>query len=204
MITLYDYYRSSASYRVRIALHYKKIPHEHQSVHLVDSGGEQFAAQYQALNPQCLVPTLKDDDHLITQSIAILEYLEEKFPEPSLLPDDITQRAQIRAFAHAISSDIHPLNNLRVLKYLVEEGGLNQDKKEDWYAHWIKTGFTALEKQIQGDIFCFPEQLSFADICLIPQVYNALRFNVDMQPYPKIMAVNEYCLTMDAFKQAAP
>lgn len=201
---LYSYFRSSAAYRVRIALNIKQLAYETQPIHLVKN--EQQQADYQALNPSQLVPTLVDADQTLLQSISILEYLEEAYPEVALLPKNIAERAKIRAFAQAIACDIHPLNNLRVLKYLQQDLGLNDQQKSNWYQHWMLQGFQSLEAQLQDSNgqFCFGTQATFADCCLIPQVYNAKRFKIDLAAFPKIESIYQYCLTLPAFLHAAP
>lgn len=208
MMTLYDYFRSSASYRVRIALNLKEIDHVIKEVHLVNNGGEQHSAAYQSLNAQERVPTLEDGAIVLTQSMAILEYLEEQHPTPSLLGTDPLNRAQIRSFANVIACDVHPLDNLSVLRYLKGTLGVSDEQKTTWYHHWIHQGFKALEKQLEqhrgAGPYCFGEQVSLADVCLIPQVYNAHRFECDMTKYPLIEAVNAACLALPAFASAAP
>ena len=208
MITLYDYFRSSASYRVRIALHLKEIEHALEEVHLVNGGGEQHLAGYRALNAQERVPTMTDGSVVLSQSMAILEYLEEKYPHPSLLGTDPLKRAQIRSFANFIACDIHPLDNLSVLQYLKGTLGVSDAQKNTWYHHWIHQGFKALEAQLKetrgNGPYCFGEQVSLADVCLVPQVYNAHRFGCDMSKYPLIEAVNAVCLALPAFKETAP
>ncbi|RZF54497.1 maleylacetoacetate isomerase [Acinetobacter halotolerans] len=201
---LYSYFRSSAAYRVRIALNIKQLAYETQPIHLVKN--EQQQADYQALNPSQLVPTLVDVDQTLLQSISILEYLEEAYPEVALLPKNIAERAKVRAFAQAIACDIHPLNNLRVLKYLQQDLGLNDQQKSNWYQHWMLLGFQSLEAQLQGSNgqFCFGTQATFADCCLIPQVYNAKRFKIDLAAFPKIESIYQHCLTLPAFLHAAP
>lgn len=205
---LYSYFRSSASYRVRIALNYKNIPHRQEYVHLVKEGGEQFKADYKKLNSQCLVPTLVDDEHIITQSLAMLEYLEEKYPSPALLPEDIHQRAKVRSMALQIACEIHPLNNLRVLQYLQNDLQLSDEDKSMWYQHWIIEGFNALEVRLERDAdvgkCCFGDTPTFADLCLIPQVYNAKRFDCPLDDYPTIMRINDHCLGLTAFATASP
>ena len=206
---LFTYYRSSAAYRVRIALNIKGLNVEAVPVHLVKDGGQQKAPEYLDKNPQGLVPLLElDDESSITQSLAMIEYLDELHPEPSLIPGDALERAQVRALSLAIACDIHPLNNLRVLQYLTRELGSSDEQKNQWYQHWIQQGFTAVEKtlsqtSLNGE-FCITEQPTMADCCLIPQAYNAQRFKVDMSPYPLISSINEHCLSLPAFAQAAP
>lgn len=208
MLQLYNYYRSSASYRVRIALNYKNIDYQEIPVHLINNGGEQYAPAYAKLNPQCLVPTLQDNSISLTQSLAIIEYLEETHPQPTLLPGDAVARAQIRRLAQLIACEIHPLNNLRVLQYLTKELAVNAEKKKIWYHHWLKSGFDAFEsclQQMDRSIgVCYGDQISLADICLIPQVYNAARFEFPLAAYPLIKRINKYCLTLSCFAKASP
>lgn len=203
-VKLYGYHRSSAAYRVRIALNLKQIKAEQVPVSLLK--GEQKSADYLSKNPQGLVPALGTDNGLLTQSMAILEWLEVNFPEPPLLPGDSWARAQIRAFAQSIACDIHPLNNLRVLKYLTGTLQLSEQQKNEWYAHWVAIGFAALEQQVQATAgkFCFANTPTMADICLVPQWYNAVRFNVDLSPFPTLQAIVDHCNSMPAFIQAQP
>ncbi|MCH9690090.1 MAG: maleylacetoacetate isomerase [Gammaproteobacteria bacterium] len=205
---LYDYYRSTASYRVRITLNLKQLAFECIPVHLVNHGGEQHLPAYRELNPQGLVPTLIDNN-TITQSLAIMEYLEESYPAPALLPQMHDERATVRSLSFLIACDMHPLNNLRVLKQLKSQFNATEEDVTAWYHHWLKTGFDAFEaklKQLPRDNphFCDGHQVSFADICLIPQVFNAERFKFSLKPYPLIESINAHCLTLDAFKKAAP
>lgn len=201
---LSTYFRSTAAYRVRIALNLKGVEHSLVPINLFT--GEQRSDFFLKQNPEGLVPTLELGQDVLTQSIAIIEYLEETHPQPSLLPGDAVQRAHIRALAQSIACDIHPLNNLRVQKYLADEMGLEKDKVLQWYHHWIARGFTSLEKRLAHSAgnFCFGNTLSLADVCLIPQVYNAHRFNCPMDDYPTITRLNEYCLTLEAFAKASP
>lgn len=203
---LYSYFRSSAAYRVRIALNLKSLATEIIPVHLVKNGGEQHSDAYRQINPSELVPTLIDEDFTLSQSMSILEYLEEKHPETALLPEDLQQRALIRAFCQSIACDIHPINNLRVLQYLQRNLKISDTEKDQWYAHWIQLGMQSLEAQLQqsNGQFCFGERPTLADCCLIPQVYNAKRFNIDLSAYPKIEAIYQHCLTLPAFLQASP
>jgi maleylacetoacetate isomerase len=203
---LYSYWRSTAAYRVRIALNIKQLQYKVQSVHLVKDGGEHLQAQYQLLNPQSLVPTLETDEgQILTQSLAIIDYLDDEFPEPALYPQNPVLKAQAKAMALSIVCDIHPLNNLRVLKYLKGENW-SQQQVDKWYAHWIEQGFHAIEKQLAKSAgqYCFAEDISVADICLVAQVYNANRFNVPLADYPLIRKINEYCLKQQAFIDAMP
>ncbi|WP_107855243.1 maleylacetoacetate isomerase [Neisseria weaveri] len=204
---LYSYYRSSAAYRVRIALNLKKLPYDTEFVHLMRNGGEQKSAVYQAVNPQKLVPALEDDGQILTQSMAVVEYLDEAYPEYPLLPENITERARVRAMAQLVACDIHPLNNLRVLQYLQNRAGLSEEAKNEWYAHWIHEGFAALEQMLQcGQTgrFCHGNTPTLADCCLIPQVYNARRFQVDLSAYPTILRIVAECVSLPEFQAAAP
>lgn len=206
MLTLYSYWRSSAAYRVRIALHYKGIEFDTQSVHLVQDGGQQHSDAYQQLNPSQLIPTLKDGDLVIGQSMAILQYLEERYPQSPLLPDDIVKRAHIQSFALDIACDIHPLNNLRVLQHLTAEFKNNDDQNQQWYRHWLATGFKVLEEKLRrhGGLFCYGDQPTLADVVLVPQVYNAHRYELGMDDFPFIQSVYERCNDIEAFALAAP
>ncbi|SCA55507.1 putative maleylacetoacetate isomerase [Candidatus Terasakiella magnetica] len=202
---LYDYWRSSAAYRVRIALNLNGQAYEHICVHLVKDGGQQHSADYKAKNPQGFIPALElEDGTILSQSMAILEYLDETTPEPAFLPASPKERAIVRSLAQIITSDIHPVNNLRILQYLAGELGVEDEPKMTWYRHWITKGFDALEARLGDDTFCFGDTPTLADICLVPQVYNAHRFKVDMTPYPKIARINETCLKLEAFQKAVP
>jgi len=203
---LYTYFRSSAAYRVRIALNLKGLEREDVFIHLRQ--GAQRQTGYLGLNPQGLVPTLVDGDAVIGQSFAILEYLEETHPEPPLLPADRAGRARARQLGLIVACDIHPLNNLRVLQYLGRELGLDEEARNRWYRHWVERGFAALETLLTGtpgtERFCHGEVPGFADLCLVPQVYNAGRFAIDLSPYPTVRRINETCLALPAFADAAP
>ncbi|AEG12084.1 maleylacetoacetate isomerase [Shewanella baltica OS183] len=207
---LYGYWRSSAAYRVRIALNLKGISAEQLSVHLVRDGGEQHKAVYSALNPLELVPTLTLDDELdadaLSQSLAIIEYLDEIHPQSPLLPASALERAHVRAMALTVACEIHPLNNLRVLQYLTQTLGVDEAAKNTWYHHWVASGFAALETLLvrHSGRYCFGDTVTLADLCLVPQVYNAQRFNVDLTPYPNIMRVWTECNQLEAFADAAP
>jgi maleylacetoacetate isomerase len=208
MLKLFDYYRSSASFRVRIALNLKQLEYEVIPIHLVKNGGEQHSEKYQAINPQSLVPALQDDNKMLTQSLAIIEYLDELYPSPRLLPTDAYKKALVRAFALAIVADTHPLNNARVLKYLTQELKITEEQKNKWYQHWIATGLSALEKKLvasnHAGKYCFGDSITMADICLIPQMYNARRFACDLGAYPTLTRIDTYCQTQEAFKAAWP
>lgn len=203
---LYSYFRSSASYRVRIALNLKRLPFEYVPVHLLRK--DQLTDDYRKLNPDGLVPTLVDGDATLQQSLAIVEYLEETHPEPPLLPRDPADRAYVRAVALQFACEIHPLDNLRVLRYLVHELGVSEDAKNGWYRHWIETGFETLETRLSTDPrvgkLVFGDEPTMADLCLVPQVFNAHRFNVDTQRYPTIQRIYDYACGLDAFARAAP
>jgi maleylacetoacetate isomerase len=206
MIKLYSYFRSSAAYRVRIALNLKSLPYEYLPVHLVK--GEQRDERYRALNPQALVPMLGDDGETITQSMAIIEYLDEKFPDPPLLPPTPEARARVRSIAQVIACDIHPLNNLRVLKYLTGTLGASEDAKNAWYRHWIELGLAAIEARLAADsrtaAFCHGATPTLADICLVPQLANARRYDFSIEAYPTLGRIESHCLALDAFARAAP
>ncbi|HEB95312.1 MAG TPA: maleylacetoacetate isomerase [Sedimenticola thiotaurini] len=203
---LYDYFRSSAAYRIRIALNLKGIDYRQIPVDLLR--GDDREAAYRAVNPQGLVPALDDGDTLITQSVAICEYLEETHPEPPLLPGDSRDRARIRAIALMVACDIHPLNNLRVLARLTGALGVDEERKLAWYRHWIEEGFRAIETLLQrperNGPFCHGDRPTMADLFLIPQLYNARRFDVDLAPYPDIRAVEAACSEIEAFERARP
>jgi maleylacetoacetate isomerase len=208
-LTLYSYWRSSAAYRVRIALGLKGLAYRQVPVHLVKDGGQQHADEYRALNPQELVPLLVDDANggvRIAQSLAILEYLDEVFPVPALLPDDPAQRAQVRALALHIACDIHPLNNLRVLQYLSAELGASDEAKNAWYRHWVEKGLAAVEEGLgvlKGGL-SLGNRPGYLEACVIPQLYNARRFSCDLQGLPRLLELEGRCQALDAFKAAAP
>ena len=207
-LTLYSYWRSSAAYRVRIGLNLKGLAYETRPVHLVRHGGEQHADDYRSLNPQALVPMLVDGERRITQSLAILEYLDETFPKPALLPADTRGRARVRSLAMLVACDIHPLNNLRVLQYLKRENGLEQPAIDAWMLHWMREGFAAMEAMLADapgtGTFCHGETPTIADCCLVPQLYNARRFALDLSPYPTLVRIEADCLALPAFDAARP
>lgn len=207
--TLYSYWRSSAAYRVRIALNLKGMDYAIAPVHLVRDGGEQHHADYRKLNPQELVPTLVDGEHVLRESLAIIEYLEEAYPDtPRLLPRAALGCARVRALAQMVACDIHPLGNLRVLQYLQRELRAADEQKHAWSQHWIEVGFAAIEAVLAArenpGRFCEGDTPTLADCCLIPQVYNARRFGVSLSLYPIIVAIDAACAKLDAFKRAAP
>ena len=206
--TLYTYFRSSASYRVRIALNLKGLAPRHVPVHLNRGGGEQFGAQFRTLNPQALVPVYSDDVVTLSQSLAIMEYLDERHPERPLLPASIAQRAHARQIALAVSCDIHPLNNLRVLKYLTSTLGASEQAKSEWIHHWIGLGLQAIEEDLarapSTGAFCVGDRPTIADCCLVPQVVGAQRFGVDLTAFPRITAICDACNALEAFVRAHP
>ncbi len=206
LMKLYSYYRSSAAYRVRIALYYKNIPFDMVAVNILKK--ENLNSDYQHYNPQMRVPTLIDGELILGQSTAILEYLEENYPQPSLLPAETKARAWVRYFSQIIACDMHPLNNASVIRYIKESFEHSEAESMQWYYHWLREGFSALETLLQQQSkkgrFCFGHDMTFADIYLIPQVYNAIRFKFSMDDYPEILRINEHCLTLDCFVQASP
>lgn len=202
---LYSYFRSSAAYRVRIALNLKSLPYDYVPVNLLRA--EQKSAPYLARNPQGLVPALETDEGgLIAQSMAILEWLEDIYPTPPLLPNDPVQRARVRSLANSIACDIHPLNNIAILNYLRSELGAGDEQIHTWYCTWVRRGFDGIERTLEESSgeFCFGDQATLADVCLVPQVSNADRFRVPTADYPHIRRINDHCLSLDAFADAAP
>jgi maleylacetoacetate isomerase len=203
---LYGYFRSSASYRVRIALNMKGLDYEQVSVHLAK--GKQYDPEFSAISPQNLVPVLEHDGHWLYQSLAIVQYLDEKFPEPRLLPKDSPGRNRVRSLALVIACEIHPLNNTRVLAYLTDTLKVTDEQKNAWYRHWVTIGFAALEKRLATEKetgkFCHGDTPGFADITLVPQVANANRFKVDLTPFPTIRRINDECLKLEPFRKAMP
>jgi maleylacetoacetate isomerase len=206
MFKLYGYFRSSASYRVRIALNMKDLAYEQASIHLAK--GVQYLPEFSDISPQNLVPVLERDGMRLYQSPAIIEYLEETFPQPALLPAEPAGRARVRSLAYISGCEIHPLNNTRVLNYLSQTLKLDDQRKDEWYRNWVGIGFAALEKRLAGEPetgrFCHGDTPGFADVFLVPQVANAIRFKVDLQPFPTIRRINENCLALDAFIKAMP
>ncbi|MEO8038645.1 MAG: maleylacetoacetate isomerase [Betaproteobacteria bacterium] len=203
---LHGYFRSSAAYRVRIALALKGVDYDYAAVQIAK--GRQFEPAFAALNPQALVPVLEDEGRLLHQSLAIVEYLDEAYPEPRLLPVDRFERNRVRSLALIVACEIHPLNNLRVLKYLTHTLKVTEEQKAAWYAHWVTTGFVALEQRLanepQTGRFCHGNNPGFADISLVPQVANARRFDVDLTPFPTIVRIDAECNEIEAFRKAVP
>ncbi len=202
---LYSYFRSSAAYRVRIALNLKNLSYEMVPIHLQKDGGRHRSAEYRAVNPQMRVPSLVlSSGETLIQSLAIIGYLNETYPQPPLLPADPIERAHVRAVSQIIACDIHPLNNLGTLQYLKRNLGQEQAAIDAWYHHWVLTGFDAIEKMIKPGPYAFGAQPGLADICLVPQVYNARRLKVPLDAFPKIVAVDAACLALPAFDKARP
>lgn len=205
---LYNYFRSSASFRVRIALNLKSLTYEYRAVHLSRHGGEQLTPEYRALNPQSLVPVLEHEGRRLTQSLAILEYLDELQPTPPLLPRPSEERARVRALCLIVACEIHPLNNLRVLNYVTGTLGASAEAKAEWYRHWAALGLETLEAEIANSpyagTFCHGETPGMADCCLVPQLFNARRFDCDLSLYPRLVEIEKNCLALPAFSAALP
>lgn len=205
---LYSYFRSSASFRVRIALALKGIEYDYAAVHLLQGGSQQFAAGFKVLNPAALVPVLDDDGIVLTQSLAIIEYLDETRPQPPLLPVAAADRARVRAIALAIACEIHPLNNLRVLGYLNKTLGIAEEQRNAWYRHWVETGLATVEMLLAADArtgaCCHGDIPTLADICLVPQIFNAQRFDCRLDHVPTVMRIHQHCLTLPAFAASVP
>ncbi|MBA5639451.1 maleylacetoacetate isomerase [Duganella sp. LX20W] len=205
---LYTYFRSSAAYRVRIALNLKGLAYEAIPVHLLRDGGQQLAPAYRAVNPSALIPALEDDGAIVHQSLAIMEYLDELHPAVPLLPVGALARARVRALALTVACDTHPITNLRVLKYLKGPMGLSEEVKAQWYKHWLGEGMAMLEAHLanepQTGRFCHGDAPTMADCCLAPQVFNAQRFELDLAPYPTIMRIHANCMALPAFAAAHP
>jgi maleylacetoacetate isomerase len=204
-VKLYSYFRSSAAFRVRIALNLKGIAYETESVHLVKDGGHNRRPEYRAINPQMRVPALiTSGGETLIQSLAIIEYLDETHPQPPFLPKDPLDRARVRALADLIACDIHPLNNTSPLRYLKHSMGQQQSAIDAWYHHWVLEGFEALEALIGSGTYLYGDAVTLADICLVPQVYNARRLKVPLDKFPKIVAVDAACMKLPAFDRARP
>ncbi len=209
---LYNYFRSSASFRVRIALNLKGLPYDYAPIHLVRHGGEQLGPDFRNLNPEGLVPVLVDDASTppatLTQSLAIVEYLDELHPEPPLLPPDAVGRARVRSLALSIACEIHPLNNLRVLRYLTQVLKVDEDAKNAWYRHWVESGIAALDAQLAASPstgrFCHGDTPTLADVTLVPQIFNARRFDCDLDRFATTLRIVDACLALDAFHRALP
>jgi maleylacetoacetate isomerase/maleylpyruvate isomerase len=201
---LFNYFRSSASYRVRIALALKGLDYDYRPVHLAKN--EQFNESYSAVSAARLVPLLRDGEHALTQSLAIIEYLEETHPTPALLPAAPAERARVRALAMDIACEIHPLNNLRVLRYLVRDLKVSEDDKNRWYRHWVETGLEVVERQLAArpSSFCHGDAPTLADCCLVPQIFNARRFDCRLEHVPNVMRVFEACMALPAFEATRP
>ena len=201
---LYNYHRSSASYRVRIALAIKGLEYDYRPVHLAKN--EHFSESYAGVSAARLVPLLRDGDHTLTQSLAIIEYLEEAYPQPPLLPALPAERARVRALALDIACEIHPLNNLRVLRYLVRDLKVGEDDKNRWYRHWVECGLEAVERQLAArpGTYCHGEAPTMADCVLVPQIFNAQRFDCRLDHVPQVMRVFEACMKLPAFEQTRP
>jgi maleylpyruvate isomerase len=208
VLKLYTYFRSSAAYRVRIALNLKGIAYQAEEIHLLRGGGEQRQPAYRKLNPQGLVPTLVDENAIITQSLAIIEYLDERYPEPPLLPASPLACAYVRSLAQMVACDIHPLNNLRVRQYFEARLGHSEAEWQGWYCHWLQEGLDALEARLAArpdtGQYCYGDRPTLADICLIPQLFNAQRFHCDFRAYSLLNRIYRHCLTLEAFQRAAP
>jgi maleylacetoacetate isomerase len=204
-VLLYNYFRSSAAFRARIAFNLKGIPYDSEPVHLTRNGGAQFAPEFRKINPQARVPAIKlDDGDILIQSLAIMEYLDEIHPSPPLLPKDPAMRAHVRAVAQIVSCDIHPLNNVAVLNYLRKELKQDDAAVNAWYHHWVIAGFDAIEALLKPGKYAFGDTVTLADVCLAPQVYNARRFKVPLEKYPKILAVDASYSKLPAFEKAKP
>ena len=208
MLTLYSYFRSSAAYRVRIALALKSLAFDTAVVHLLRGGGEQLQNAYRSINPAALVPALQDGGATLTQSLAILEYLEETHPQPPLLPADALGRARVRALACTVACDIHPVNNLRVLNYLRDTLYADDAARSNWALHWMALGLRALEQHLAREpatgLCCHGDTPTLADCCLVPQLFNARRFGLDLAPYPTLVRIDQHCAALPAFATAHP
>lgn len=206
-LKLYNYYRSSTSYRARIALHLKKLDFEYKPIHLLNNGGEQHSAEYRALNPVGGVPTLVHEDKVISQSFAIIEYLDDAFPQTyRLLPQDPYLKAKVRQVCENINADIHPLQNLKLMQYLEKKHGYTQEQKDEWCQKWIHEGLSATEKILAATTrtYAFADQITAADLFIVPQIFSSLRFKVDISKYPTLSKINDNCLKLEAFQKAHP
>jgi len=207
-VRLHGYWRSTAAWRVRLALELKGLAWSYQPVHLVRDGGEQRRPEFLDLNPQGLVPALEIDGRVLTQSLAIIEYLEETRPQPALLPDDPAGRARVRSLAQLIASDLHPLNNLRVLQYLGGTLHAGEEALKAWYRHWVSMGLAALETRLAGEAetgrFCHGDRPGLADCCLVPQLFNARRYDCPLEDFPALRRIESACMQLDAFRAAVP
>jgi maleylpyruvate isomerase len=205
IVKLYSFFRSSAAYRVRIALNLKNIPYETAAIHLSKDGGANRKPEFKAVNPQMRVPALVDSSgEILIQSLAMIEYLDESFPDPPLLPADAMERAHVRAISHIIACDIHPLNNVAPLRYLKHQLKHEQAEIDAWYHHWVTEGFEAIEAMIEPSPYTCVARVTLADLCLVPQVYNARRLKVPLDRFPKIVAADAACLKLAAFDKARP
>jgi len=208
MIKFYGYYRSSAAYRCRIAFNLKNIDYDLQLVHLRKDGGQQKSPDYKKINPQALIPSIEDNDFTLTQSMAIIEWLDEKYPEPNLLPKDVNLRAKVRAFSQSIACEIHPLQNLRVQEYISQEFKQDSSQIDQWLKKWLGDGLSACQEIIRNENiasqFCFGNAPSLADICLIPQIFSAQRFGINLNELPVLMKIFDNCNNLSAFSKAHP
>jgi maleylpyruvate isomerase len=205
---LYNYFRSSASFRVRIALNFKGLPYDYAVVHLTKGGGQQFAPEFRAINPDALIPVLDEEGQRLTQSLAIIEYLEETHPEPPLLPTAPLERAYVRAIALGIACEIHPLNNLRVLRYLVRDLKVTDEQKDAWYRHWVEEGLAAIEARLVAEQrsgrYALGNGVTLADVVIVPQIFNAKRFDCRLDHVPTVMRIFDHCMELPAFVDAQP
>jgi len=205
-LQLYNYFRSSTSYRARIVLNLKNLPYDYKPVHLLNKGGEQHSAEYKKINPLGEVPTLVDGDFAFAQSFAIVDYLDEKYPTPPLYPKDIKAKARVKQICENINCGLHPLQNLKVLQYLQKEFNITDAQKQQWLDHWLPLGLKATEeivKQTRGQ-FCVGDQITMSDVFLVPQFFSSQRFNIDIKAFPNLYEINQRCLEIEAFKKAHP
>lgn len=206
MMQLYSYFRSSASFRVRIALNLKGLTYEYVPVHLLKNGGEQYTPEFRKISPDSLVPALVDEGQVLNQSLAIIEYLDETHPNPPLLPADPAERARVRSLALTVACEVHPLNNVRVLRYLKDHFDVPEDKRNAWVRHWIESGIGVIETQLtrssQTGRFCHGDTPTLADLFLIPQLFNGKRFQCDFSGMPTVMRIHDHCMALEAFQKA--